>query len=417
MTMERRVVITACSAITPIGHEKDDIILSLKQGKSGVKPLRDDGLLTEYIHSRVFGTVDYPLDYDFKRQYRKTMGPVAFYACQVAKEILARANLPPDFISSGRLGVAFSSTHGSPTVQRDIYKTFFGNLKSEFSSIGAVDYLKSMVHTTAVNITRMFGITGRVIASSTACTTSSQSIGFGYEAVKYGMQDAMICGGADEYDTTTVAVFDNLLACSTAYNDTPESTPRPFDTKRDGLVVGEGAGAVLLEEYEAARKRGAPILAEVIGFACNNNGGDLILPNLEGITSTLKSALAEAGLKPSDVDLISAHATATKMGDVIEAQAIADVYGDSPDVIALKSYMGHTMGSCGVIELILNLYMMEQGFIAPTLNLDNVDERCAMIRHVRALKAADIKTAAIQNFAFGGVNTCLLIRNGSKTEN
>ena len=414
--MARRVVITACSAITPIGHAKDDIIRSLKQGKSGVRPLRDDGLLTEHIHSKVFGTVAYPLDYDFKRLYRKTMGPVAFYACQVTKEVLEQAGLSEDFISSGRLGVAFSSTHGSPTVQRDIYKTFYSRSKSEFSAIGAVDYLKSMVHTTAVNITRMFGITGRVIASSTACTTSSQSVGFGYESVKYGMQDAMICGGADEYDTTTVAVFDNLLACSTAYNDWPECTPRPFDLKRDGLVVGEGAGAVLLEEYEAARKRGAPILAEVLGFACNNNGGDLILPNLEGITRTLETALDDARLQPSDIDLISAHATATKMGDVIEAQAIAEVYGDSPLVTALKSYMGHTMGSCGVIELILNLYMMEKGFAAPTLNLDNVDERCAMIRHVRELADAEINIAAIQNFAFGGVNTCLIIKNGSRIE-
>ncbi len=181
------------------------------------------------------------------------MGPVAYYACQVAKEVLDQAGLPPEFVTSGRLGVAFGSTHGSPTVQREIYKTFFGGSRSEFSAIGAVDYLKSMVHTTAVNITKMFGITGRVISSSTACTTSSQSIGFGYETVKYGMQDAMLCGGADEYDTTTVAVFDNLLACSTAFNDRPHCTPRPFDRQRDGLVVGEGAGAVLLEEYEHAK--------------------------------------------------------------------------------------------------------------------------------------------------------------------
>ncbi len=409
--MKRRVVITACSAITPIGYDKDDIIDSLRRGRSGVKPLRDDGLLTDHIHSRVFGTVDYPIDYQFKRQYTKTMGPVAFYACQVAKDVLEQSGLSPDFITSGRLGVAFGSTHGSPTVQRNIYKTFFNNLEAEFSSIGAVDYLRSMVHTTAVNITRMFGITGRVIASSTACTTSSQAIGFGYEMVKYGMQDAMICGGADEYDTTTVAVFDNLLACSVDYNDRPECTPRPFDTKRDGLVVGEGGGAVLLEEYESAKRRGADMLGEVIGFSCNNNGGDLILPNLEGITTTLQLALEDAAIRPEDVDVISAHATATKMGDVIEAQAIDAVYGDGPLVTGLKSYTGHTMGTCGVIELIMTLYMMEQGFIAPTLNLDNVDPRCTMLRHVRELQGTDINTAAIQNFAFGGVNTCLLVKN------
>ncbi len=413
--MKRRVVVTACSAITPIGYGKDDIIAALKLGKSGVKPLRDDGLLTGHIHSRVFGTVDYPIEYGFKRQYTKTMGPVAFYACRVAKDVLEQSGLDQEFITSGRLGVAFGSTHGSPTVQRNIYKTFFNNLEEEFSSIGAVDYLRSMVHTTAVNITRMFGITGRVIASSTACTTSSQAIGFGYEMVKYGMQDAMICGGADEYDTTTVAVFDNLLACSVDFNDRPECTPRPFDTKRDGLVVGEGGGAVLLEEYESAKRRGANILAEVIGFGCNNNGGDLILPNLDGITATLRLALEDAGITPEQVDVISAHATATKMGDVIEAQAIDAVYGDGPLVTGLKSYMGHTMGTCGVIELTLMLYMMEQGFVAPTLNLETVDPRCAMLNHAREIRVGDINIAAMQNFAFGGVNTCLLLQNGRQT--
>jgi len=409
--VNRRVVITAASAITPIGHSKKEIIHSLLNGVSGVKPLRTDNLLTRYIHSGVFGTVDYEIAFDFKRLYRKTMGPVALYACQVAKEALEQSGLQPEFITSGRLGVAFGSTHGSPTVQREIYGKFFSGSNERFASIGAVDYLKSMVHTTAVNITKMFGITGRVISSSTACTTSSQSIGFGYETIKFGIQDAMLCGGADEYDTTTVAVFDNLLACSTGFNGTPHRTPRPFDADRDGLVVGEGAGAVLLEEYESAKKRGAVILAEVIGFACNNNGGDLILPNVNGITQTLQIALRDAGIRPDEVDFISAHATATKMGDVIEAKAIHAVYGEnSPYISGLKGYMGHTMGSCGAIETILTMYMMEQGIIAPTLNLENIDDRCAMIRHATTLMEHPIRIAAIQNFAFGGVNTCLLIK-------
>ena len=408
--MERRVVITGASAITPIGHGKEALIDSLINGKSGVEKIRKDDLLTDRVESQVFGTVSYPIDFDFKRKYRKTMGPVAYYACQVVKEVLESAGLSQDFISSGRLGVAFGSTHGSPTVQRQIYEHFFSGSEERFSAIGAVDYLKSMVHTTAVNITKMFEIKGRVISSSTACTTSSQSIGYGYEAVKYGMQDAMVCGGADEYDTTTVAVFDNLLACSTEYNDTPHLTPRPFDTKRDGLVVGEGAGAVLLEEYEFARKRGARILGEVIGFWCGNNGGDLILPNMDGIKETIANGLQNAGLNPDDVDFVSAHATATKMGDVAEAMAIAKVYGMGPSVTGLKSYMGHTMGSCGVIETILTLYMMEKGFMAPTLNLKKVDPRCNMIRHAQALRETPIKIASIQNFAFGGVNTSLFLR-------
>jgi 3-oxoacyl-[acyl-carrier-protein] synthase II len=412
--MNRRVVITACSAISPIGYGQQEITESLKQGRSGVRPLRDDGLLSKHIHSRVFGTVSTPITYDFTRSQRKTMGPVAYYACKVAGDVLNASGLSQEFISSGRLGVAFGSTHGSPTVQREIYKTFFQNLEEKFSSIGAVDYLRSMVHTTAVNITRMFGITGRVIASSTACTTSSQAIGFGYEMIKYGMQDAMLCGGADEYDTTTVAVFDNLLACSVAYNDSPEKTPRPFDRKRDGLVVGEGGGAVLLEEFESARKRGATILGEIVGFACNNNGGDLILPNLEGITATLRLALTDAAINPTEVDYVSAHATATKMGDIIESQAIEQVFGRGPYVTALKSYTGHTMGTCGVIELIMTLYMMAQNFLAPTLNLEDVDPRCGTLRHTPELIDAQTTIASIQNFAFGGVNTCLLVKNGSK---
>jgi 3-oxoacyl-[acyl-carrier-protein] synthase II len=410
--MQRRVVITAASAITPIGHGRDTIQTSLLDGVSGVKKLRPDDLLIGYIHSKVFGTIDYDIAYDFARKYRKTMGPVAYYACQAAKEVIAQAGLDASFLGSGRLGVAFGSIHGSPTVQRGIYECFFSGSNDRFSTINAVDYLKSMVHTTAVNITKMFGITGRVISSSTACTTSSQSIGLGYETVKYGLQDAMLCGGADEYDTTTVAVFDNLLACSTDFNDTPQLTPRPFDKHRDGLVVGEGAGAVMLEDYEFAKKRGADILAEVIGFSCNNNGGDMILPNAQGVREAIRLGLESAAVAPEEIDFISAHATGTKMGDVVEAQAMHKIYGDGrgPLVSALKSYMGHTMAACGAIETILALYMMQAGFIAPTLNLEEIDPRCAMLRHVQKLREQKIRTAVIQNFAFGGVNTTLVIR-------
>jgi len=408
--MTRRVVITGCSAITPVGHGKDDILASLTRGVSGVKKLKHDDLYSKYIDAGVFGSVDYSLDYDFSRRERKTMGPVSYYACQVAKEALEMADPGEGFIRSGRMGVAFGSTHGSPIVQRNLYQALFDDTYEGYSSIKAVDYLKFMVHTTAVNITKMFGITGRVISSSTACTTSSQSIGFGYEMIKYGMQDAMLCGGADEYDMSTVAVCDNLMAYSSDYNDTPHLTPRPFDRDRDGLVVGEGAGAVLLESYESARKRDADILAEVIGFSCNNNGGDLILPNRDGITQTIKLGLKDASVGPDAVDFISAHATATKHGDAIEAQATGSVYGKSPVVSGLKSYTGHTMGSCGAIESIMTIYMMQEGFVVPTLNLDHVDDQCAMLQHARETMDADIHIAAIQNFAFGGVNTCLFLK-------
>ncbi len=264
--MERRVVITAASAITPVGRTEAEIVERLAAGRSGVKPLKEDKLLAGLLNSKVFGTVDYEIAYDFPRKYAKTMGPVAFYACQVAKEVIEATGLDAELRASGRMGLAFGSTQGSPTVQREVLQALFTEDRASVLRVNAAAYLKSMTHTAAANIARMFGITGRVISSSTACTTSSQSIGYGYEAVKFGMQEAMLCGGADEYDTTTVAVFDNLLACSTAFNDRPQCTPRPFDRQRDGLVVGEGAGAVLLEEYEHAKRRGAEILGEVIGF-------------------------------------------------------------------------------------------------------------------------------------------------------
>jgi len=409
--MERRVVITAESAITPIGHGKKNIFSNLVNGVSGVKNIKkEDDLLAKYLHSKVFGIIDYEIAYDFSRKFTKTLGPVSYYACQVAKEVIEQADLDQELLSSGRVGIAFGSTHGSPTVQRNIYEAFFDPERTGYARINATDYLKSMAHTTAVNITRMFGITGRVIASCTACTTGSQSIGYGYEAIKYGLQDAMICGAADEYDTTTIAVFDNLLACSTAYNDRPHMTPRPFDVKRDGLVVGEGAGAVLLEEYEHARRRGATILAEVVGFSCSNNGGDLILPNADGVKRTIRMGLENARLNPGDVGFISAHATSTKVGDIVEAQAIHAEYGEGPLVTGLKSYIGHTMSSCGVIETIFTLYMLQEGVIVPTLNLEEIDPRCNMIQHVTSMKEMDVSIASIQNFAFGGVNTSLFIK-------
>lgn len=408
--MNRRVVITAESAITPIGYGKANIISSLNNGKSGVKKITKDDLLSPYLHSNVFGTVDYQIEYAFPRKYNKTLSPVAYYACQVATDVVNQSGLDREFLTSGRVGVAFGSTHGSPTVQRSIYEAFFDANKKGFTRINATDYLKSMAHTTAVNITRMLGITGRVISSCTACTTGSQSIGYGYESIKYGIQDAMICGAADEYDMTTVAVFDNLLACSTLYNDKPHCTPRPFDVHRDGLVVGEGGGALLLEEYEHAKQRGATILAEIIGFACCNNGGDLILPNTDGVRRTIRMGLDNAGISPSDVDFISAHATATKVGDVIEAQAISAEYPHNPPVAGLKSYMGHTMSTCGVIETIITLYMIEKGIVYPTLNLEEIDPRCAMINLNNKTIKSELNIVSVQNFAFGGVNTVLFIK-------
>lgn len=408
---ERRVVITAASAMTPIGSTREKILESLMAGRSGVRSLDTGGnaILDRVIKTRVFGEVTDKPEIDFPRKFMKTMGPVAMYSCHTAGEALEQSGLDEAFIRSGRMGIAYGSTQGSPIVQLDLYRNLL-NEDFSYANIPSSGYIQQMTHTTAVNIAQMFGITGRVISSCTACTTSSHSIGYGYESIKYGMQDAMLCGGADEYDLLTVVVFDKLLAASTRFNDTPELTPRPFDNGRDGLVVAEGAGTVILEEYEHARSRGAEILGEVIGFSCENNGGNLIHPNVQGIARTLRSGLASARINPEDVDFISAHATATPVGDQIEAGAIHLVYGDNPLVSGMKSYTGHTIGACGVIETCFALLMMQKGLVFPTLHLEDVDEKCAMLNHTPGIVERDLNVISIQNFAFGGVNTALFLK-------
>lgn len=405
--MERRVVVTGESLITPIGISKNVILDNLIQRKSGIKQSKKDELLDDYLRAKVYGVINEEIDYQFTRNEKKTLSPVGYYAVQTVKELLQKCDLRDDFIRSGRIGVAFGSMQGSPNTLRSIFNELYTKEKIKLDNTA---FLKSMPHTTASNIAKIFGIRGRLISSCTACTTSSQSIGFGYEAIKYGMQDAMICGGADEYDTMALMVFDNLLATSTNYNDTPHKTPRPFDNDRDGLVVSEGSGAVLLEEYEFAKKRGANILAEIIGFSCGNNGGSLILPEKPGVELTLRMGLENAKIANNEVDFISAHATATKIGDIIESQAIYEVYKDFPYVTGFKGHIGHTLSACGVIEMIFTLYLMEKGVIIPTLNLENIDEECNAIKHTPKVIEKDIKIASVLNYAFGGVNTSITLR-------
>ncbi len=406
----RRVVITGASAVTPIGLSRSDILDGLRGGRSGVAPLRPDDPLAAILSCHVYGALPGPIPSEFVRKYKKTMGPVCHYACHVAKEAIAQSGLEPGFVSSGDMGVSFSSTQGSPSVAREVYQAFLAQSRPVVTRLHPAAYLQSMTHTTAANIARMFSITGRTIASSTACTTGTQAIGFGYEAVKFGLQDAMICGAADEYDTTALAVFDHLLVASNAFNSTPHRTPRPFDADRDGLVVGEGAAALVLEELAHAKARGADILAEIAGFGTTNNGGDLILPSRASIERTIRAGLANARLAADELDYISAHGTATQVGDIAEAEAIGAVYGLRPAVTAFKSYMGHTMAACGAIETVLTLYAMQLGCAFPTLNLDRVDERCAMARHARTLLEQAIRVASVQSFALGGVNAVLFLK-------
>jgi len=276
--------------------------------------------------------------------------------------------------------------------------------------IGANDFLQFMSHTTAANLANFFGVTGRIVPTSSACTSGSQGIGFGYEAIRFGRQEVMLAGGAEELAAMDAAVFDVLFATSTR-NDEPTATPRPFDSGRDGTVVAEGAGCLVLEELEHAERRGAHVYAEVLGFGTNCDGRHLTNPDAAGMEQVMRLGLADAEIEPDAVGYVNAHGTSTEAGDIAESHAMAAVYGENTPTSSLKGHLGHTLGACGALEAWITLSMIREGWAAPTLNLREVDPRCATLDYIRE-QPRDIDTEIVvsNNFAFGGVNTSLVFR-------
>ena len=249
-----------------------------------------------------------------------------------------------------------------------------------------------------------------MIPTSSACTSGSQGIGYAYEAILHGQQEIMLAGGAEELDTIDAAVFDVLFAASTR-NHEPERTPRPFDRDRDGMVAGEGAGCLVLEDLEHARARGARILVEVIGFATNCDGRHLTLPDPKGMEQVMRLGLASAGLAPEEIGYVNAHGTATEVGDIAESRATHAVFGSHTPVSTLKGHLAHTLGACGALEAWISIEMMREGWFAPTLNLDVIDERCAPLDYVRGEpRPLSVDVVMSNNFAFGGINTSLVFR-------
>jgi len=344
----------------------------------------------------------------YTRKSIRSMGRVSLLATRATELALIDAGLLGDpLLQSGQVGVAYGSSSGSPPALGE-----FGQMLLNHSTEGlsATSYIKMMPHTTAVNLCVFFGLKGRVITTSSACTSGSQGIGYAYEAIKTGKQIAMIAGGADELSPTQTAVFDTLYATSTR-NDEPHLTPRPFDVDRDGLVVGEGAGTLILEEYEHARARGATIHAEVVGYGTNADGVHVTQPEQETMQVCMQLALADARLNPSDIGYVSAHGTATDRGDVAESHATATVFGASTPISSLKSYTGHTLGACGAIEAWVSIKMMREGWFHPTMNLQRVDPECAPLDYiVGETRTLQCEHAVSNNFAFGGVNTSLVFR-------
>lgn len=405
----RRVVVTGMAGFSPIGNDWQTIAANLRAGNTGIRYM-DEWDCYEELNTRLGASVtDFERPSHYSRKQIRSMGRVALMSTVATEKALEDADLLdcPSIID-GRMGVSYGSSTGSPDAIAD-----FGNMLLNHSSgnINANSYLKMMSHTAAVNIGVFFGLTGRVIPTSSACTSGSQGIGYAYEAIKYGHQDLMVAGGAEELCATEAAVFDTLYATSTR-NSNPELTPRPYDSARDGLVIGEGACTLILEERQHALDRGARIYAEIIAFGTNSDGAHVTQPQEATMYAAMAKSLTQSGLQPDDIGYVSGHGTATDRGDVAETQATAKLLGKVP-ISAFKSYTGHTLGACGSLEAMVAINMMNQGWFHGTANLDNVDVECADLDYLVG-EGREITTDYVMsnNFAFGGINTSLIFKRG-----
>lgn len=407
MSARRRVVVTGMGVLSPIGNSVADSIASLREGRSGVRFMPEWDFVAD-LQGRLGATVD-GLDFKqiFDRRQRRTMGRVAQLAVHAAQHAVEEAGLGAEVLSSPRTAVAFGSTHGSGS-EADA----FGEPLAMHRSMRGLEsnaFFRFMSHTVAVNVAHFFKVRGRVVPTCTACTSGSQAIGTGYELIRAGVADVALAGGAEEMHYKTAVTFDLLMAASTRYNDRPGESPRPFDTGRDGLVLGEGAGALVLESLEHARARGATVLAEVLGYGSNCDGSHLTVPSQDGMERVMRLALADAEVDAGAIDYVNAHGTGTDVGDVAESQATRAVFERAVTISTQKGYVGHTVGACGALEAAWSIAMMRGGFVVPNRNLVDLDPRCAELDYVREVREARLRRVMTNNFAFGGINTSLVL--------
>lgn len=404
----KRVVITGAGAVSALGHDWTSVSNALQAKKNRVRYMHEWDRFPD-LQTRLASPVDdFVLPAHYTAKKRRAMGRVAQMAVAASENALRDAGLWNDpIISSGATGVAY----GSATGNSDAAMEFFGLLEhNSMAKINGTTYLRMMSHTAAVNISVLFGTCGRMYTTSSACTAGSQGIGFAFEAIRAGQQTIMIAGGAEELCPTQAAVFDTVYSASLR-NGRPETAPRPFDTQRDGLVLGEGACTLILEEYEHALKRGANILAEVVGFATNCDGVHLVKPNPQTMKQVMQDALTNAGVNATDIGYISGHGTATLQGDLAESIATQEVMGSQIPFSALKSYIGHSLGACGSLEAWTTIQMMREKWFIPNLNLDELDPNCGQLDYIRGdVREIDTNLVMSNNFAFGGINTSLVFR-------
>jgi 3-oxoacyl-[acyl-carrier-protein] synthase II len=403
----RRVVITGMGTISPFGAGIERLFESLLANRSSVSVVPElTGI--EGLRTRVAALVPGIDPKEIPRKFRRSMSTMSIYATLAAQEAIAQGGVTEKELQSGDTGVAIGSTVGSPIATQEFYEAFLPNKSLETTR--ATFFFQIMNHSCASNVAQVFGISGRMLAPSAACSTGCQAIGYGYEMIAYGKQERMLCGGADEFHPLTAAVFDILNASSVKYNERPTETPRPFDRDRDGVVCGEGSGILILESLDSAKNRNAPIMAEVMGFATLTDTTNIADPNANSIETCIRKALSEASIAQNEIDYINAHATGTLQGDIAESEAIRRIFGDRTSTSGLKGHLGHTMAASGAIETIATIMMMQRGRLIPTLHLDSIDPLCQNIGHLQEAVEKPVRTILKNNFALGGINSCLILR-------
>ena len=405
-----RVFVTGMGMVSAFGKDWAQIKAKFELGKNAVKFMSEWDRYAD-LNTRLAAPIigyEHPKEWD--RKQLRSLGRVSMFSVEAAGFALEDAGLMEGekidgSVQDGRLGVACGSSTGSTESILAMARL----LDSGENECNANTYIKMMPHTTAANIALFYSLKGRIIPTSSACTSGSHAIGYAYESIKSGKIDMMLAGGAEELCPSEAYVFDTLYATSVK-NKTPEISPSPFDVGRDGLVLGEGAGVVLLESEESAMRRGAKIYAEVMGFGSNCDGTHVTRPQSATMKAAMQLALKDANLAPENIGYINAHATATKFGDIAESWATNELFGSKIAISSLKSYLGHTLGACGGLEAIFSIMMMREGRFFPTINLTHIDKECAPLFYLTEQTAINTDFVMSNNFAFGGVNTSLIFK-------
>ena len=400
----RKVVVTGLGIVSSIGVGASNVLSALKQGKSGI--VAQPVFTEKGMRSQVAGLVDIDFKELIDRRVLRFMGDAAAYAYIAMKEAIEMAGLDDKDISNERTGLFVGSGGGDTAAiveSADVLRT------KGIRRVGPYAVPKAMSSTTSANLATAFKIKGASLTVSSACSTSAHCVELACDEIALGRHDIMFAGGGESADWTISCLFDGMGALSKNFNDDPQKASRPYDANRDGFVIGAGGGILVLESEEHAKARGAKILAEVVGFGATSDGYDMVAPSGEGAARCMRLALKDC---PYPIDYINTHGTSTVLGDVKELEAIRSVFGDKcPPISSTKSMTGHALGAAGVNEAIFCILMMQNNFIAPSINIETLDENCQGFDIVaNEAREAKLDTVMTNSFGFGGTNASLILR-------